>query len=365
MKKIGILVNSASNGGGEKIAVEMANHLSNNSQYLIDLILIEGDVIYDVNEKVRLINLDYYKEKVPFLSRLLSSYKLLSLVTKENYDVVISHLYLSNYLNVIASSFSNYLSIGVTHGSIRKYDGFSVKNIINKLAIKILMKKLDKRVFLTDGMLEDFNDYIPVKNNYVIPNGYSIEKVAELSLLKTENIPFENDDYYCFIGRIHSVKNLHQIIKVCIELNKNLVIVGDGDLLNEMKKISEGHKNIYFCGRLDNPFPILKNSKALILASKSEGFPNVIIEALSLGVTVISSDCRTGPREILRIDQQCEYGEFISNKAGILFRVGDSVALRKIICNMTHLDFDRVLKKEIASIYSLESMCTQYETLFK
>ena len=67
-----------------------------------------------------------------------------------------------------------------------------------------------------------------------------------------------------------------------------------------------------------NPYPLIKQSDLFILTSKFEGLPNVLLESLVLKKFIISSDCRTGPKEIL-----------LNGKGGLLFKVGDYKALSK------------------------------------
>ena len=69
-----------------------------------------------------------------------------------------------------------------------------------------------------------------------------------------------------------------------------------------------------------NPFNLIKKSDAFILSSRYEGLPNVLLEAQALKTYIISSNCPTGPKEIL-----------LNGKAGSLFPVGDYVVLSKII----------------------------------
>ena len=67
-----------------------------------------------------------------------------------------------------------------------------------------------------------------------------------------------------------------------------------------------------------NPFPYIKDSDLFVLSSTFEGLPNVLLEALTLGKPIISSNCPTGPNEIL------SYG-----KGGQLFKIGDYKSLSK------------------------------------
>ncbi len=71
---------------------------------------------------------------------------------------------------------------------------------------------------------------------------------------------------------------------------------------------------------LNNPYPIIKETDLFVLSSKYEGLPNVLLEALVLKKMIISSNCRTGPNEIL-----------LNGKGGLLFNVGDHIQLYKKI----------------------------------
>ena len=70
-----------------------------------------------------------------------------------------------------------------------------------------------------------------------------------------------------------------------------------------------------------NPYPIIQQTEILILSSKYEGLPNILLEAQALKRFIISSNCPTGPREIL-----------LNGKCGLLFKVEDSADLSKKFC---------------------------------
>ena len=103
----------------------------------------------------------------------------------------------------------------------------------------------------------------------------------------------------------------------------DIVLMGDGEnknlLINYAKK-NNFDKNLFIYNFQKNPFPYLVKSDIFILSSKYEGLPNVLIEALALKKFVISSNCPTGPKEIL-----------LNGKAGLLVNVDDYMDLSKKI----------------------------------
>lgn len=129
------------------------------------------------------------------------------------------------------------------------------------------------------------------------------------------------------LGRLDDVKNHIMILKAYNEIkNKikcDIVLMGDGEnknlLINYAKK-NNFDKNLFIYNFQKNPFPYLVKSDIFILSSKYEGLPNVLIEALALKKFVISSNCPTGPKEIL-----------LNGKAGLLVNVDDYMDLSKKI----------------------------------
>lgn len=173
------------------------------------------------------------------------------------------------------------------------------------------------------------NDYLPIvgeKNNFVIPNCYNLDNILELSKVIVDDNPFSSGEYFIFVGRFHPVKNISFLLDTFKKTNYKLLLIGDGALYEDYKEKYK-NKNIKFLGNKENPYPYIKHAKYTVLTSISEGFPNVLIESLYLGVPIISSDCRTGPREILKIDNEIISGSIASNQLGILFNINDEKGL--------------------------------------
>jgi len=102
-----------------------------------------------------------------------------------------------------------------------------------------------------------------------------------------------------------------------------LVIVGDGrdrDILRNMARQLGLQEQVQFAGLQTNPYPWIRHAELLVLASRHEGLPNVLIEAMALGCMVVSTDCPVGPKEILA-----------EGRAGMLVPVDDVEALAQAI----------------------------------
>jgi len=119
-------------------------------------------------------------------------------------------------------------------------------------------------------------------------------------------------------------------------------LVGDGpqkDFLKGLAKSQGVDARVIFVGRQENPFAYVSRADAFVMASRSEGFPNVLAEALLCGVPVIAADCTSGPREILApaSDQsiQLPVGSGVEWATyGALVAVGDVPAFAQAVSDM-------------------------------
>lgn len=103
--------------------------------------------------------------------------------------------------------------------------------------------------------------------------------------------------------------------------NYGLVLIGDGDYKDRYLKIIDDHglnEHVFFTGYQQNPYKYMSKCDCFVLSSLSEGFPNVLAEAMALSLPVIATNCFSGPAEILREDmnyeavtdkyKECKYG---------------------------------------------------------
>jgi len=205
--------------------------------------------------------------------------------------------------------------IGWFHGSI---------NYFNNSGCLKRTKRLDKLVCLTDSFVSDFKQMYPGMSDKIlrIYNPIDINAIRK-AVNEAEHF---SGKYFCVVSRQDTDKDIETTIHAFEQFYQNenkpdvkLLLVGAGPLTPTLKEIArkqESANNIIFTGSVTNPFGYMYGAMANILSSYNEGLPTVLIEAQALGVLNISSDCKSGPREIL-----------MDGDAGLLFEPGNAAEL--------------------------------------
>lgn len=162
----------------------------------------------------------------------------------------------------------------------------------------------------------------------VLPNAIDIEAIRERASLANEQgqIIAHGIPYIVSVARLDEIQKDHRTLLRAFAallqhraVAEHLVIVGNGAYREELQTLALElgiHGRVHFAGHQDNPYPIMARASLLVLSSKYEGMPMVLLEALAIGKAIVATDCPTGPREILDGD-----------KAGALVPVGDVSAM--------------------------------------
>lgn len=133
-----------------------------------------------------------------------------------------------------------------------------------------------------------------------------IRSLAESPLEETEAAFFDEGPVVVSMGREDDVKGYWHLVKSFALMKKEisgakLMIIGEGSF-TEYKKLAEDlgiADSVWFTGVKKNPFAYLQKASLFIMTSIMEGFPNALVEAMAVGVAVMSVNCKTGPSEIL------------------------------------------------------------------
>ena len=133
--------------------------------------------------------------------------------------------------------------------------------------------------------------------------------MISLISLKNHSINIKIFDKFTFITIVAIGYNLKKTTQCLLmplvsypDKNAQLLIIGEGELrptLERQIKTLDLQDSVFLLGTKSNPYAYLAKSDAFVFSSNHEGFPNVILEALACGLAIVSTDCQSGPREIL------------------------------------------------------------------
>lgn len=316
MKNIVIFIPSIESGGVEKNLFYILNHI----QYKFNRVfLVSADQFKNkkITKNIKLLSPSskYFSDK----SRIIKSLICLYIIIKNfwNKEILIFSLQ-SNFFSIIASKLISSKIILRLNTSPEKYS----TNIVKKFIFRIMYSLADKIIVNSYEFRNNFKNYYNLDSTVILNPLKIVKTKKKISFFKN----FNRLKIIC-IGRLTYQKD-HMTLLKSLELlkykfkaNFRLYLIGKGynfNLLSNFIKNSGLQKNIKLAGYKENAFEYINSSDLLVLTSRYEGLPNVLIEAQALGVPIISSDCPSGPKEIL-----------MNGKLGELFKVGDYKRLSK------------------------------------
>ncbi|SDJ25925.1 glycosyltransferase [Natribacillus halophilus] len=366
MKKVNVLffIYELGAGGAARTLLNIINHLDR-TRFNPILVTLNFDGAYeqDLASDVKMIKLNTQRLRK-------AVFPLAKVIRKENIDLVFSTQFPD--LNVIAI-LGNFFSFTRAKSIVREADHFGGGFRTNaKLLITGLFYKYARQVIsLSEGVKENLVRRYKVKadNIKVIHNPVDIENIQEKM---NEDIEAEHKNIFATeepviitAGRLVEQKDqqtlLRAFAKVNQQLKSRLLILGEGPLLESLQQQAEDlnvKERVYFIGFQDNPYRYFQRADLFVLSSKHEGFSHVIAEALASGTLVVSTDCHSGPAEVLN------EGEF-----GTLCEVGNETQMASQIVEVLTLSdqqrVDSVQKGyKRAHDFKAEHIVQQYEQTF-
>ena len=349
MKNILFIIDKISNGGAQRVILNLAKEL--NKYYNIYF------CYFDTEDKEFRMDSKYYKNvtfinlncgKSPSkLRKILNTKKRISKLKKikkiYNIYVSISFLTTPNYVNV--KSKCNDKTIISIRNKMSEIDNKFLLNFLHKVALK----KADKIVNVTNSVMQDeILNFDADKKKMCVINNYVdedfIKKLSTENLTKNIEEKIKDKKVLINIGRFSEQKNqilLLEAFKDVIKYTDNalLILIGQGDLENLYKnKIKEWNlENKVLILPFDiNPYKYIKNSNVFVLPSKYEGMPNVILESLALNVPVICLDSKSGVSDILDFNGRYQNEDVKYLKNGIIIKDNKNVreSLKNAIINI-------------------------------
>lgn len=336
--RLGILIYNMHQGGAERVVSYLLPYFQD-LNIEVHLILMNSQINFDVpaNLPIHYIsdsdpmeNGIYKLIKIPYLS-----YKYAKLIKKLKLTHSLSLLSRPNYINILSKKFTtnNYKVIisERAHPSLQ-YGYQNLKSAINKLLIRKLFHKADLIICNSHGnandLIENFN--IPKKKTKVIHNPIDLEKINYTDPLEN----FFCNEYFNLISvaRLDEGKNFKLIINAVSDIDDvKLYILGEGPERIELEKIIKEKKlwdKVFLLGFDPEPFKYLKKADLFIFGSNHEGFPNVLLEAMACNLPILSTNCKSGPDEILQLKEALQHDIMLTDY-GILVPVNNEQLMKK------------------------------------
>lgn len=360
-KRISIFMPTLFGAGGQRSMINLAHGIAERG-YPVDLVLakVEGEFSNEVHNTVNIVDLKAQRAlaSLPALVRYLKNEQPTAMLSVFNYVNIIA-IWAWRLAGVNTKLFVNEQNtVSLEAGNASNWRGRMTPGLIKRF-----YPWANGIVVVSNGVREDMAQLtnIPHQRITVIynPSVVGVE-VLEKAQAPLDHPWFKSDQppVLIAVGRLQIQKDYPTLIRAFAEVRKKrmsrLMILGEGaerpSLEALIEKLGVG-QDVSLPGFVKNPYAYMARASLFILSSRWEGLPTVLIEALCCGTPVVSTDCPSGPREILK-----------NGRYGPLTPVGDVNALAQAIIN--HLD-NRPPPPPIESWqpYEVETVVDQYTNL--
>lgn len=357
-KRIALFSPTLAGGGAERMILNLAGELANRG-IRVDLVVANDVGIFrqSIPENVYLINLQTTRVlfALPKLVRYLQEVRPISLLCVQSH---------ANVVGILACK----LARVQTRLIISEHSIFSIKikNSPNKreriipFLARLLYPKADMIVAVSEGAAVDLIQTLKLGRNKVrvIHNPIVNPEIKKKSQVPISHPWFTSSANKVILaaGRLTRAKDYPTLLKafalVRARRSVRLLILGEGEdrvLLEAQVRTLGLEGDVQMPGFVENPYAYMKHSDIFVLSSRWEGLSNVLVEAMACGTPVVSTNCPSGPAEIL------EDGQY-----GSLVPVGDASLLADAIMETLDCPVDSQVLQQRADAFSVSKITDQY-----
>jgi len=305
-KNVLLIIPYLTDGGAERVVSELSFALS--EKFNVFVVLYEDRVTYPYLGKKIVLNIP--SNSHPLVRNLALISRIRNIKRENSINCSISFLVSPNLINVLSKGKEKIILTVHTHLSEYNKRKTWMERLWNKATVTLIYNQADYVVAVSKGVEADLASNFNISRTKLrtIYNFYAYEKIRNLATdhVNPNHTAIFEKPVVINIGRLTYSKGQWNLLrafrKVRQALDVNLVILGEGKYQNEylrMIKMYNLESSVFLLGFQSNPYALIKRSSLLVSSSKFEGLSNVILEAIGLGIPVIATDCKTGPREIL------------------------------------------------------------------
>jgi len=301
-EKVLLVINCLQGGGAERSVLTLGQGF-HELGYDVHILRFKSKISYELSDDISYhqLDLDDYKS-IPtkqlrhwYFAKVLDRYvikeigtPMLTLANLDKADMVLRHSSLPNIAHVIRNTISKKIELFRSQG--KKANEKRLSNIYSRHPCICISKGVEKDFQSTLGVTNTTTIYNPIDQIQIIQSASEFEP--------------EFDSYIIHVGSFKTQKAHEVLLRSYSKTKKTvpLLLLGEGALLEQMKTLVTSlglDHHVHFLGFQRNPYPYIRKAKFMVLSSIFEGFGRVIAESLALGTPVISTDCPSGPSELI------------------------------------------------------------------
>jgi len=259
--------------------------------------------------------------------------ELTRVVKRERLDLLVSFLIGPNVVATAAAGFAGIPNIIGERSAPRAVLSRENRQLrargVWSTLVRMTYPRASRIVTNTEGAKAELIAFlrVPPDRVVVIPNAVDIDRIVSLASEPLGDVVWPDGTVLVHVGRFTVAKDHDTLLNAFAQLIRRrpatLVLVGDGEDEARVRALASSlglEKYVIFTGFTRNPYRYLGRATIAVLTSRFEGLPNALIEAMALGVPIVSTACRYGPVEILEDD-----------KYGVLTPVGDAGAFANAV----------------------------------
>jgi glycosyltransferase involved in cell wall biosynthesis len=309
-EKLALFLPSLVGGGAERVMVNLANSMAAKG-VKVDLVVANAEGAYK-NQVAQNVNIVDFRSE-----RSLASFpKLVGYLRREKPKALISALEHTNVLSIWAKRLAfvptkNIITEHISSSLISYAAGYTPSKLRATLyAMRFTYPLAEKIVTVSQGVADDLVQTIGIDKRKleVIYNPVLNDAMFQKAEQPIDHPWFQPGEppVILGVGRLEPQKDFPNLLRAFAMLRKKqkirLVILGEGNLRAQLEALIKElgiEDDVQLPGFNSNPYAFMKRASVFVLSSVLEGLPTVLIEAVALGTPVVSTDCKSGPKEIL------------------------------------------------------------------
>lgn len=349
-------------GGAERVMLLLAQAFAVRGLE-VDLVLAsaEGPYLKDVDESVRIVDLKRRRilTSLPALAKYLKASQPLAMISAMAHANVVAI-----WAKRISGAPTSVLVTEHVNLSRAQLEASNVRQHLVPWLMRLSYGHADRIVAVSSGVADDLATAINIPRERIEVVYNPVENHQLATLCKPElshpSLPDDSIPFILATGRLHPQKDFSTLIRAFAHLRKDhrarLVILGEGGQRGDLETLIESlglTGEILLPGFVDNPYAWMRRASLFVLSSAYEGFGIVLVEAMACGTPVVSTDCPSGPAEILE-----------NGRWGALVPVADVAALANAMSSSLDSDDHPDVAKR-AAYFNLDMAVNRYLDLLQ